>query len=64
MLGMEDAHSWMDPDNADFTQLISSDMPQPLDAVPVSTYVNNARHKDDRCLQPIAEPVVIAGSGG
>ena len=30
-----------------------------LDAVPVSTYVNNARHKDGRCIEPIGTPVPI-----
>jgi len=28
-----------------------------LDAIPVSTYVNNARNKDPRCVEPIGEPV-------
>jgi len=43
--------------------LIGSQMPQELEAVPVSTYVNNARHKDDRCLEAVAVPVYIDGSG-
>lgn len=63
MLTMEDAHRWMDPDNAKFVELINSVMPQELEAIPVSTYVNNARHKDHRCLEAVAAPVYIDGSG-
>lgn len=63
MLSMADAHRWMDPGNGEFTELIGSQMPQELEAVPVSTYVNNARHKDDRCLEAVAVPVYIDGSG-
>ena len=63
MLSMADAHRWMDPGNAEFTELIGAQMPQELEAIPVSTYVNNARHKDDRCLEAVAVPVYIDGSG-
>jgi len=63
MLSMADAHRWMDPGNGEFEALIGSQMPQELEAVPVSTYVNNARHKDDRCLEAVAVPVYIDGSG-
>lgn len=63
ILSMADAHRWMDPGNEEFASLISSSMPYELDAIPVSTYVNNARHKDARCLEPLAAPIHIEGSG-
>jgi len=63
MLSMTDAHRWMDPGNSDFADLTGSDLPQRLDAIPVSTYVNNARHKDVRCLEAVAAPLEIDGSG-
>lgn len=63
MLTMADAHLWLDSGNAEFAELITSQMPQELEAIPVSTYVNNARHKDDRCLEAVAAPVYIDGSG-
>jgi putative SOS response-associated peptidase YedK len=63
MLTTADAHHWMDPGNAEFAELIGAQMPQELEAIPVSTYVNSARHKDDRCLEAVAAPVYIDGSG-
>ena len=63
ILNMADAHRWMDPGNEEFTALISNTMPYELDAIPVSTHVNNARHKDDRCLEPLAAAIHIDGSG-
>ena len=50
MLSVEDAREWMDPDFAGFAALIGSEIPVSMDAVPVSTHVNNARHKDSRCV--------------
>lgn len=63
ILPLAAARDWMDPDNEDFEALIGSQLPQPLDAIPVSTYANNARHKDPRVLEPVADPVPIEGSG-
>lgn len=63
MIAREDAHRWLDPEARDFDELLGSSMPVALDAVPVSTYVNNARHKDARCLEPVGTPVPIEGSG-
>ncbi|MFV2089538.1 MAG: SOS response-associated peptidase [Pseudomonadales bacterium] len=59
MLSMEQARQWMDPKNADLDELISSNLPVEIDAVPVSTHVNNARNKDPRCAQAIASAVHI-----
>ena len=59
MLSLEDARRWMDPDTTRLDELISSTLPMEIDAVPVSTHVNNARNKDDRCVEPIADAVYI-----
>ena len=64
MLSVDDARRWMDPESDDFEDLISSDLPVPMDAVPISTHVNNARHKDARCLDPIGAPIPLDGSTG
>jgi putative SOS response-associated peptidase YedK len=62
MLSLEEARLWLDmhkPTEA-LTYLFDARIPVDLDAVPVSTHVNNARHKDARCLEPIGEAVPIA----
>ena len=59
MLSVKDARRWMNPENEDFASLIGSGLPVPMDAVPVSTHVNNARHKDSRCVDPIGKPIAI-----
>lgn len=59
MLSFDDARAWLDPESEDYESLISSAFPLAMDAVPVSTYVNNARHKDARCLDPIGAPVPL-----
>ena len=59
MLSLEDARRWMDPDTTRLDELISSALPMEIDAVPVSTHVNNARNKDARCAEPIADAVTI-----
>jgi putative SOS response-associated peptidase YedK len=63
MLSVEDARTWMDADNTEFQSLISSELPVDIDAVPVSTYVNNARNKDDRCMDPIGKPITLDDGG-
>lgn len=62
MLSVEDARHWIDPASADVKDMISSDLPVAVDAVPVSSHVNNARHKDARCVEPIGEPIPLEGS--
>ena len=62
MLSVDEAHEWLDPANADFDSLISSNLPVALDAVPVSSHVNNARHKDARCTDPIGAPIPLVDS--
>jgi putative SOS response-associated peptidase YedK len=63
MIAADDAQRWLDPEARDVDALLSPRIPVALDAVPVSTYVNNARHKDARCLEPVGAPVPIEGSG-
>ena len=62
MLSLPAAQQWLDPDATPETlqALCGSALPVDLDAIPVSTYVNNARHKDDRCVDPIGQPVSIS----
>jgi putative SOS response-associated peptidase YedK len=63
MLSIEDARAWMDPGREDVKTLIGSELPIDMDAVPVSTYVNNARNKDARCTDPIGAPVALEREG-
>jgi len=62
MLSMADAHRWLDPalPAPDLIELFDSCLPVAMDAVPVSSYVNNARNKTARCLDPIGRIVDIA----
>jgi putative SOS response-associated peptidase YedK len=62
MLSMRGARQWLDAAaSADELQaLLGPHVPVELDAVPVSTYVNNARHKDARCTEPVGDPVTVA----
>jgi putative SOS response-associated peptidase YedK len=59
MLSLADAHVWLRA-GADVTgELMDSRIPVDLEAIPVSAHVNNARHKDARCSDPIGAPVAI-----
>jgi putative SOS response-associated peptidase YedK len=64
MLSMSGARRWLDaaasPDELE--ALLGPYVPVELDAVPVSTYVNNARHKDTRCTEPVGDPVTVAAN--
>ena len=64
MLSLGDAHRWLDRgiEGEALADLLASTLPMALDAIPVSTYVNNARNKDARCVDPIGEPIHIGGS--
>lgn len=52
---------WLDPDTAtgELKPWLAPAIPEALEALPVSTYVNNARHKDRRCLEGVAAPVPV-----
>lgn len=61
MLSLEEARLWLDMHTPtdELTYLFDARIPVALDAVPVSTHVNNARHKDARCIEPIGASVPI-----
>lgn len=63
MLSPADAVCWLDASaSADRLKgLLSPRVPVALEALPVSTWVNNARHKDLRCFEPIGAPLAISG---
>ena len=61
MLSGADADAWMDherPPGA-LHDLFAPRLPGPLAAVPVSSYVGNARNKGPRCTEPIGDAVAI-----
>lgn len=62
MLSFAGARRWLDPEASPeaLKSLLAPGIPADLDAVPVSSYVNNARHKDSRCTEPVADPVAVA----
>ncbi len=62
MLSMADARRWLarDTPRDELKALLGAVVPVALDAVPVSTYVNNARNKESRCTEPVGEPVAVA----
>lgn len=64
MLSMVDARRWMDPESRDYGEVVRSDLPGVLDAVPVSGYVNDARHKDGRCVEPVGPAVPLVPGRG
>ncbi len=61
MLSIEEAKRWLDMSvpTDELTELFTPRIAVALDAVPVSTYVNNARNKDARCTQAIGPAVPI-----
>ena len=61
ILSMQEARLWLDADinTSELEYLFSSRIPCALDAVPVSTHVNNARNKDARCVHPVADPLSV-----
>ena len=62
MLSLDEAKAWLDMDVAtsELDYLFASRLPMELSAIPVSTHVNNARHKDARCAQPLGAAVPIS----
>ena len=61
MLSVEEARRWLDMSvpTSELEYLFASRIPVELDAVPVSTHVNNARNKDERCVQPIGPAIHV-----
>ena len=62
MLSLEEARAWLDLDTPtqELKYLFDSRLPMDLSAIPVSTHVNNARNKDDRCVTPLGDGVPIS----
>lgn len=60
-LAPEEAYAWLDhrADVVDLGILLQPHLAGSLQIDPVSTYVNNARHKDERCTQPIADSLYV-----
>ncbi len=54
-----DAWANADTTSAVLTQLLAPELRMPVRVTPVSTHVNNARHKDARCIEPIGDSNVI-----
>ena len=52
ILSPEQIDEWLDPDNPDPERVLTSVPDEELELVPVSEWVNNARHDDPRCLEP------------
>ncbi len=61
MLSNADAQVWMDHEmpSDDLGDLFAPRLPGALAAVPVSSYVGNARDKGSRCIEPIGDAVVV-----
>jgi putative SOS response-associated peptidase YedK len=65
MLDLPNALRWLDPASPTdaLAPLLNPLLAVEIDAVPVSSHVNNARNKDPRCLEPIAAPVPVGVTG-
>ena len=64
MLSPAEALRWLDLDieTSELEYLFASRVPVDLDVIPVSSHVNNARNKDERCTQPIGEPIHLTAT--
>ncbi|HAK50805.1 MAG TPA: hypothetical protein DCM54_02715 [Gammaproteobacteria bacterium] len=60
-LTREQIDSWVNAntDRETLAKLLAPEVRVPLRVTAMSTYVNNARNKDERCLEPLGEAVVI-----
>ena len=60
-LTREQIDLWVNTEStaSDLKELLYPDIRYPLCITPVSTHVNNARNKDDRCIEPIADRLLI-----
>jgi len=60
-LSSDQINHWVNNDSSptELKELLYPDIRYPLSITPVSTYVNNARNRDDRCIEPIADRLII-----
>lgn len=60
-LSIAEAHCWLDHSLAvaQLGELMTPHLATPLQVEPVSTHVNNARNKDSRCMQAIAQGFLL-----
>lgn len=61
LLSMHHARQWLDMSipTQELEHLYDGLIPLALEAVPVSTYVNNARNDGDRCVTPIGAALLV-----
>ena len=61
MLDIDSAKLWLTEldEVDDLTRLFTPSLPAGLQATPLSTYVNNARNKDARCVQPLGDSIIL-----
>lgn len=66
MLSIAEARRWLEPDipTTDMTDLFGSRLPMALDLIPVSSWVNNARHKGPQAAEPAGAPIHLPGLEG
>ena len=60
-LTKDQVESWVNPQTpeAELHELLKPELRTSIQVTPVSTYVNNARNKDDRCIEPLGDPTII-----
>jgi putative SOS response-associated peptidase YedK len=61
MLAPGEVDAWVNPetDAATLASIMAPAHKLPLSITPVSTHVNNARNKDEACLEVLGEPVIV-----
>lgn len=61
-LATDETSGWVDNEASsdDLKKLLAPEIRFPLSVTPMSTYVNNARNKDDRCIEPLGDTVTVA----
>ena len=61
LLDKDQALCWLDPNiaTAELESYFAPQLATPMTALPVSSWVNNARNKDPRCEQGMAEAILL-----
>ena len=60
-LTVSEARSWVNNEtrSEQLSELLRPEIRTGIRVTPVSTIVNNARNKDDRCVEPLGEAIII-----